>query len=620
MGSVSYRLNAVILFVSISLTMTILFIAVPTDAQSPEVPEWTVMVYMSGDSSLSSNVAYDLDEMKRVASSESLNIVVLADRSGPFDTSIYRVNNSSLEEISLNQVNSSWSDELNLGEAQTLIDFVYWGTANFPADNYILDLWGHGNGWEGLCPDKDDTLTMEELGQAMKGISEAGITLNIVSIDACQMGMLETVYELRHSARYAIVSEKDVPVDGWPYDDVLSILVDDPSISSEEFGKQMIDAYIDWGLLHSRYSLTASLIDLQGIDALVSDLETYTVEIRGMVGYFNREMIRARALTEEYDGNNQYDLQHLLENVNNETKCKRLELLSLEIISDLDELVVYERHWTYLNDEPADNAHGLSIYFPGHIPSTRYVSTGFAAETSWDEFLTEIAPFFASPSRTEIPITITAQSVDIDSDGLTDRLDFTAGQPKATTAHIEMEVYGPNGSVVYTHSFNESGSTTFTPEVLGAYSSAFYLWSFDGKLFNYTLVEDGLAKEGLSVISGTVTSNIGRGQRWVQVSLYDREGNIVGSTVTDMKGVYSLELTVPTDTDGTQLTLSCGLGVQRQNRTIESLLTANTYDFQLGDAHWSVLSLVYVAIILNIVSAILILTWSAVSRKEKPPI
>jgi hypothetical protein len=618
MGGVSCGFKVVIVIVFLSLIVA----SIPTTAQSQETSDWTVLVYMSGDSSLSSNLASDLDEMKRVASSDSLNIVVLADRSGPGDTAIYWLNNSVVEEIPLNVVNASWSDELNLGDAQTLEDFVIWGIASYPADNLILDLWGHGNGWEGLCPDKDDTLTMEELGQAMDSIIDAGITLNIVSFDACQMGMLETIYELRNAADYAIVSEKDVPADGWPYYDVLSILVEDPSISPEEFGKQMIDAYMDWGLLHSRYSLTASLINLQKIDDLVSDIEIYIDEIGGMVPYFNREIIRARAFTEKYDGNSEYDLQHLLENINNETKCKRLEILSSMIILNFNELIVHERHWTNLQDEPADNAHGLSIHFPGHTPSTRYLSTGFAVDTNWDELMTEIAPFFTFPTKTEVSLEINTQSYDIDEDGLYDQLAFSTDIPDIPSGQFLLEVYSPNGTIAYSHESSSSGlkNLQYNPEVLGRYSAAFYVWSADGELLNYTLVENGLTKEGLSVITGSVTSDIGRGQRWVQVSLYDPEGNIIGSTVTDMKGEYTLELKVPTDTDGIQLTLSCGFGAQRQNHSIDSLLTINTYDFQLGDAHWSVLSLVYVAIIMNLIATSLIITWSVVSRKEKPPI
>ena len=37
--------------------------------------------------------------------------------------------------------------ELNMGDPQTLYDFIYWSMTNYPADKYFLILWDHGSGW-----------------------------------------------------------------------------------------------------------------------------------------------------------------------------------------------------------------------------------------------------------------------------------------------------------------------------------------------------------------------------------------------------------------------------------------------------------------------------------------
>jgi hypothetical protein len=52
-----------------------------------------------------------------------------------------------------------------MGDKQTLIDFVTWTKANYPADHYALVFWGHGWNWHpGVMQDDTnaDTLDYDE--------------------------------------------------------------------------------------------------------------------------------------------------------------------------------------------------------------------------------------------------------------------------------------------------------------------------------------------------------------------------------------------------------------------------------------------------------------------------
>ena len=581
--------------------------------------DWTYMVYMSGDSSLSSNVGDDLNEMKEVGSSDDLNIIVLVDQSTSVDTQLLRVMAAGSESLPLSSVNATWGNELNLGRPQTLVDFVTWTVANYPADHYVLDLWGHGTGWSGVCPDKDDFLEPTELRSAMSSIASAGIHLDIVSIDACQMGMVETVYELRQGAEFAIVSEKDVPVSGWPYAEVLAILADEPTISPTDFGIALIDEYMDWGLMHSRYTLTLALIDLGSMEALVNAIDAYSSEASNTVGYFNYELITARMATEEYDGSYQYDLWHLLENINSHTEYKRLETLSKDVLVALDAAVVYERHWTNTLDEPAYNANGLSVYFPPNAPPSAYLTTSLGQDTAWDEFLADMAPYFSNLVKSERPLNLTAVSVDTDSDGLADLFEMSVFVPSFQASSFELEVYGPDGSLAFEYSSGSGGQINipYTPEALGAYSAAFYLWE-DGSLVNYSYVDSDLNKEGWSTVSGRVTSNIGRGLKWTQIKLLEADGSIIGSTVTDFDGHFILTVKVPTDTEGVNLTLSCGLGSRQQNATLQQLFGTNEQDFELETSHLSVLWLACLTVVLNVSALVILILWFLGGRVTGP--
>ena len=42
---------------------------------------------------------------------------------------------------SLNQINSTWSNELDMGNGDTLRDFMIWATDEYPAQKKILIIW-----------------------------------------------------------------------------------------------------------------------------------------------------------------------------------------------------------------------------------------------------------------------------------------------------------------------------------------------------------------------------------------------------------------------------------------------------------------------------------------------
>ncbi len=612
---ISKFLSGIVIFTLISLLFMGLA-SIPVEAQSSTT--WTYMVYMSGDSSLANNIPADIQEMQEVGSGNGLEIIVISDSSGEQDSKLARIMDDGQEEIPLTDIDSAWDDELEMGDSDTLSKFVIWAAENYPADRYILDLWGHGLGWAGICPDKDNYLQSKELRTAMEDVKDSGIELDIISMDACQMGMFEIAYELRDMADYAVLSEKDVPLDGWPYDDLLNLIRSDMNITLEDFGRKMIDSYMDWGVVSSRYSLTLSFIDLAEIDEVASILSEYSDEAIDMVEYFNPQFIEARSITEEYDGAYQYDLRHLLANINSQTKCKILEKLAENINNGLDNAITYERHWTNIQDEPADYASGLSIWFPPYSPSGSYLECSFAQDTGWDEFLDSVASFFSEPGRQEIVNNVQAIGLDLDGNNLKDaiKIDYDANSIGMTI----VELYGPNNELLDSFELDtsSSGSQTIELENYGAYSVAVYLWGNTGTLRNYSLFNNGLAREGVSIISGEVVSDIGRGMSWVQVSLVNSHGDILTSTNTDTSGHYTLEVIVPTHTDGSNLTLTCGLGEGQQNITIEALSDDNTINFQLETSNLHIGTITAVITMFIIIGLVCLVVWGIVGRKKEP--
>lgn len=575
-----------------------------------EIANWTVMVYMSGDSSLSDNVLDDLAEMRDVGSGNGLEIIALADMSGDGDTHIYHILEGGHEDIQNSEVDASWGEELDLGDPDVLARFIEWAVGEYPSENYLLDLWGHGNGWPGVCPDKGDRLTAVELQWALDHAIGQGVELDIISMDACQMGMVELFYQLRGRADYAVGSEKDVPLAGWPYDRILKILKNESGIKPVDFGREFVDQYISWSTSNSGYSTTLSLIDLDKMDGVASALDALGNELMADIGYFHPEISEARAITEEYDGADQYDLKHLMSNMRNTGVAMSLKELGNDVASAVEEAVVHEKHWTRPNnaDEPADNATGMSIWFPRTATSVSYRALDLAEDTSWDEFLDVAAPKWNLGGREEVSVELDAWSQDTDGDGLNDEIELELS-PGSAGVHID--VYDVSGKVV--KDFDRAGgeaqedvSFSWQPALPGIYQAAVYFRAGDGILVNYSLIDEGLNSETEYIIAGQVISHTGKRMRQVRVSVVDENNNTVADAVTDANGKFRFTLTAPWDTSGANMTIISHLGIYSQNVTLQTLEPVNNVKIEVINGPDFTLPLLYLALLLDIVGFALI--------------
>ena len=96
-----------------------------------KIPEWGFYVYMAGDNTLYNELTDDLNEMKMVGSNDDLDIVALTDKIGDNDSHLYHVLKHDLVETDLTEVNETWGNELDMGDGDTLRDFLIWASKEF---------------------------------------------------------------------------------------------------------------------------------------------------------------------------------------------------------------------------------------------------------------------------------------------------------------------------------------------------------------------------------------------------------------------------------------------------------------------------------------------------------
>ncbi|HVU11681.1 MAG TPA: clostripain-related cysteine peptidase [Phototrophicaceae bacterium] len=172
--------------------------------------------------------------------------------------------------------------ELDMGDPQTLADFVIWAVQNYPAKHYALTISTHGGGWLGNGPDEtnhDDMLTLPDLTSALQQIqAKTGLDqLDLIGFDACLMGQLEVYRALVPYAHYVLASEEEIPGDGWEYTTPFQELTQNPTMSAKAFGQDIVDAYMKYYAgPGSRTQVDLGLVDESKIQPVVDALKDFT--------------------------------------------------------------------------------------------------------------------------------------------------------------------------------------------------------------------------------------------------------------------------------------------------------------------------------------------------------
>lgn len=159
----------------------------------------------------------------------------------------------------------------DMGEADTLTDFINYGIQSYPAEHYGLVFWNHGAGQiTGFGSDnqfEDSSLSLDEIGDAMKH-SAMKNPFSFVSLDACLMGNIELAAVLEKQAEFLIASEELEPQCGYDYT-WLGGIGEEMKQSSGHIGRRVGEAMLrtyEAYYQDNDYKLTLSLMDLQAYE------------------------------------------------------------------------------------------------------------------------------------------------------------------------------------------------------------------------------------------------------------------------------------------------------------------------------------------------------------------
>ena len=205
-----------------------------------EKKDLTLLVYMAADNDLESYALRNLKAMEQAEFSR-MNVLVLLDRSQDYDetndnwtdTRIFEVTHDSTDNSSIVSkrldcpplgLTQNSNTELDTGSYIVLKDFIEFGKAAYPAEEYALILWGHGTGWR--CRTSSRAVAIDDKSNSYICVKELGLALknqqlSVIGFDTCFASIFENLYELKECADYIAASPGLTPASGWDYKSLL---------------------------------------------------------------------------------------------------------------------------------------------------------------------------------------------------------------------------------------------------------------------------------------------------------------------------------------------------------------------------------------------------------------
>lgn len=376
----------------------------PTNNSSAK---WTVMFYCAFDNHRASEKEFTFNLLSSVGSGDDFNIVMLYDGKTNGDTAYYYVEKDLLLPL-------AWYEaESNMGNSQTLKNFLELSMHNYPANHYALFVGStHGSGWQGLGCDTSGTgssstlslIDMSDYKDVLQKVTNNGIDkIDVVAFNICVTGSIEAAYQMAPYANYFVANEEhgfggdEYSDDGtpleWNFTNFLQELKDYPDMLPENFAKSIVNTYepgVYTNKLFNRkapkwYPITVfetdlSATNLSKMDQLGKTITELSKDLKENMPECKKDIKTARSEVREYGklyrkfwwlpsilyplqldplGYNCFiDLYDFVEKLKELTENTDISVSCQAVMDAMDISVIAEVSL------PNDPSHGLFIYFP----------------------------------------------------------------------------------------------------------------------------------------------------------------------------------------------------------------------------------------------------------------
>ena len=391
--------------------------------------EWTVMVFINGKNNLEMAGLYNVNQMEKIGSTKDMNIVVEIGRmkgqaAGDTDLDGDWTGARRLlikKDKNPNKITSPVVQEtkvVDMGDYKRAVDFVKWSKEKYPAKRYMLIVWNHGSGWMDPRQEQKGISFDDETGNYIRTpqigliLKEAG-KVDILAFDACLMNMAEVAFEVKDDAQVIVGSEETVPGLGYPYDLFLGAMAKKPSLSTEDTGAVMVEAFkMFYDALKKGGQLSALRASkLDGLAVKVSefarltkesgDLEAMKAARNGVIRYDAVGASSDPEMKISFYGDLSQFVQLAAANLKESDKAAAIKASAAGIQAYIDKELVIDNKASGKNRVGRDLAEskGISVYLPpveNRIAQERlegifegkYADFAFDKATGWHDFVT----------------------------------------------------------------------------------------------------------------------------------------------------------------------------------------------------------------------------------------
>lgn len=336
---------------------------------------WLIYWYICGSNLETdySAATSDIKEMLEANIPDNVKVLIQAGGSNKWHNDFFkagRTNRYLYDGTGLKEL-ETLSDS-DMGDPNTLADFLQYGKNNFTADHKVFIFWDHGGGSAfGVCHDErtNNILSLNEIREAFSSTfnpSAENPPFELIGFDACLMATFDTANTIYGLAKYMVASEEVEPGNGWEYSGWLNALGENPAMGGNHLGQIICDTYYEgckdnW----TEDEATLSVIDVSKIPELKVAYDAYSVEaLRSSIDKpkkFFTSLGRSAKKAENYGGNTRESAYYDMVDIGDlaEKTAELLPKTSQNLINVVNDTVVYKVQGKYRK-----NGSGISGFYP----------------------------------------------------------------------------------------------------------------------------------------------------------------------------------------------------------------------------------------------------------------
>ncbi len=341
---------------------------------------WTIALYANGDNDLMYTwPRFTLPALEAIPPNGAVNVVAMLDKPKKDGAWLYKVSGTSVETV------KHFTDERDFGSGATFRWFLEQVHSRFPSDHLMVIGWDHGYAWHYFSKDSTsrDKILLPEL---KKAIVDAGVPIDILGFDACNMADVAVAWEAARAGKVGIMvaSEESVPYEGFPWGMMLAPVAQDPSRAPVQVAADMVAGWkVFYDDLTWANSVQLAAVDVTRIGLAASDMQRWSARLAAGLPAYKKAYTAAAGRTWSPSYTRYEDFGGMCSRLSADASItdKTLKALTKTVLADLNAALIAQD-----TAPKTASATGLSIWWASHVTWTYYQ----------DAF--KVPPSFARPS------------------------------------------------------------------------------------------------------------------------------------------------------------------------------------------------------------------------------